>query len=159
SEKALDLADQALKRAQKELDLGAMSPLDIYQPQQVYATAEIGVSQAKFTLAQAQNALRKQLGADLDPQIRNLPVRLTETVLPPSDDKAIDAEAAVQTALVNRPDLKSASQTLDVDELQIRKVRNDFLPDLSLTGTYTTQGIGALYDRTGFLAGTGGFGD
>ena len=40
----------------------------------------------------------------------------------------------------------------------IRKVRNDFLPDLSLTGTYTTQGIGALYDNSGFLAGTGGFG-
>ena len=159
SEKALDLADQALKRAQKELDLGAMSPLDIYQPQQVYATAEIAVSQAKFTLAQAQNALRKQIGADLDPNIRKLPIELTETVLPPSDTNAIDAEAAVETALANRPDLKSAGQSLDVDELQIRKVRNDFLPDLSLTGTYTTQGIGALYDRSGFLAGTGGFSD
>ena len=76
SEKALELADQALKRAQKELDLGAMSPLDIYQPQQVYATAEIGVSQAKFSLAQAQNALRKQIGADLDPNVRNLPDRI-----------------------------------------------------------------------------------
>ena len=74
-----------MKRAQKELDLGAMSPLDIYQPQQVYATAEIGVSQAKFSLAQAQDALRKQIGADLDPQIRNLPIELTETVLPPTD--------------------------------------------------------------------------
>lgn len=159
SEKALDLSDQALKRAQKELDLGAMSPLDIYQPQQVYATAEIAVSQAKFTLAQAQNALRKQMGADLDPQIRNLPIELTETVLPPTDTAQIDAEAAVQTALSNRPDLKSVNQSLDVDELQIRKVRNDFLPELALTGNYTTQGIGAIYDRSGFLAGTGGFGD
>jgi outer membrane protein len=159
SEKALDLSDQALKRAQKELELGAMSPLDIYQPQQVYATAEIGVSQAKFTLAQAQDALRKQIGADLDPQIRKLPIELTETVLPPTDTNQIDAEAAVATALSNRPDLRSANQSLDLDELQIRKVRNDFLPDLALTGTYTTQGIGALYDRSGFLAGTGGFGD
>jgi outer membrane protein TolC len=41
SEKALDLADQSLKRSQRELELGAMSPLDIYQPQQAYATAEI----------------------------------------------------------------------------------------------------------------------
>lgn len=159
SEKALELADEALKRAQKELDLGAMSPLDIYQPQQVYATSEIAVSQAKFTLAQTQNALRKQLGADLDPQVRNVPVELTETVLPPTDSAAIDAEAAVETALANRPDLKSATQSLDLDELQIRKVRNDFLPDLALTGTYTSQGLGALYDRQGFLVGTGGFGD
>jgi outer membrane protein TolC len=159
AEKALDLADQALKRAQKELDLGAMSPLDIYQPQQVYATAEIGVSQAKFSLDQATNALRKQLGADLDPQIRKLPVELTESVLPPSETAAIDAEVAVETALANRPDLKSANQNLDLDELQIRKVRNDFLPDLSLTGTYTAQGRGGNIYQSGLLVGPGGFGD
>jgi outer membrane protein TolC len=159
SEKALDLADQALKRAQKELDLGAMSPLDIYQPQQVYATAEIGVSQAKFTLDQAENALRKQLGADLDPQIRKLPIELTETVLPPSDTAAIDRDAAVEKALFNRPDLKSANQAIDLDDLQIRKVRNDFLPDLSLTGTYTAQGRGGNIYNNGFLVAPGGFND
>jgi outer membrane protein TolC len=159
SEKALELSDQALKRAQKELDLGAMSPLDIYQPQQVYATAEIGVSQAKFSLGQAENAIRKQLGADLDPEVRKLPVELTETVLPPTESVEIDAEAAVQKALTYRWDLKSANQSLDLDELQLRKVRNDLLPELALTGTYTTQGLGAVYDRQGFLVGTGGFGD
>ena len=53
-EKALDLADQALKRAQRELELGAMSPLDIYQPQQSYATAEIAVSQARYSAAAAR---------------------------------------------------------------------------------------------------------
>lgn len=157
SEKALELAKAALERAQKELDLGAMSPLDIYQPQQVYATAEIAVSQAQFTYRQSQNALRKQLGADLDATIRKLPIELTETVLPPSETGEIDAEAAVETALLNRPDLKSASQNLDIDELQIRRVRNDMLPDLSLLGTYTTQGRGGVfYQRTNVFNDTGG---
>jgi outer membrane protein TolC len=99
------------------------------------------------------------MGADLDPQIRTLPIELTETVLPPSNAAEIDAEAAVQTALSNRPDLKSASQSLDVDELQIRKVRNDFLPDLSLTGVYTAQGRGGNVYNTGYLVSPGGFGD
>jgi outer membrane protein len=157
SEKALELAKAALDRAQKELDLGAMSPLDIYQPQQVYATAEIAVSQAQFTLRQTQNALRKQIGADLDVNIRKLPVELTETVLPPSDSAEIDAEAAVEKALLNRPDLKSVHQNLDIDELQIRRVRNDLLPDLSLLGTYTTQGRGGVfYRRTNVFNDTGG---
>jgi outer membrane protein len=157
SEKALELAKAALDRAQKELDLGAMSPLDIYQPQQVYATAEIAVSQAQFTLRQTQNALRKQIGADLDVNIRKLPIELTETVLPPSDSGEIDAEASVERALANRPDLKSANQNLDIDELQIRRVRNDLLPDLSLLGTYTTQGRGGVfYRRTNVFNDTGG---
>ena len=56
----------------------------------------------------------------------------------------------MQTALANRPDLKSANQSLDVDDLQIRKVRNDFLPDLSLTGMYTAQGRGGNIYNSGF---------
>jgi len=36
AESARDLADQALKRSQRELELGALSPLDIFNPQQQY---------------------------------------------------------------------------------------------------------------------------
>jgi outer membrane protein TolC len=70
----LALRGEALKRAQKELDLGALSPLDIYQPQAEYASAEIQVSQARFQLAQAEDALRRQIGADLDAEVRRLPL-------------------------------------------------------------------------------------
>ena len=66
-EKALALADAALKRSELELKLGAMSPLDIFNPQQNFATAEIGVVQARYLLQQREDALRKQIGADLDP--------------------------------------------------------------------------------------------
>jgi outer membrane protein len=149
SEKALELADASLKRAQKELDLGAMSPLDIYQPQQVYATAEIGVSQAKFLLQQRLDALRRQIGADLDPRLRKMPIELTETVLPPADTSQIDAEMAVEKGLLNRPDLKSQLQDLDIDDLQIRGVKNTMRPDLSLLGTYTAQGRGGTFFQRG----------
>ncbi len=71
-EEALKLAQEALKRAQQELDLGAMSPLDIYNPQQQQATAEIAVSQARFSLQQVEYALRQKIAADLDPEVRNL---------------------------------------------------------------------------------------
>jgi outer membrane protein len=146
---ALELSGKALERAKLELKLGALSPLDIYQPEQVYATAEIGVSQAKFILDQTQEALRRQIGADLDPDFRHVPIEATESVLPPNDTGKIDAEGAVETALRFRPDLKSASQSLDVDDLQIRNVRNQLLPDLSLTGTYNAQGAGGvLYQKT-----------
>src|ERR1039458_3604950 len=72
ADSARDLANQALKRAQRELELGALSPLDIYNPQQQYATSQIGVSQAQYFLKETEDALRRQMGADLDPQIRTL---------------------------------------------------------------------------------------
>jgi outer membrane protein TolC len=145
AESARDLADQALKRAQRELELGALSPLDIYNPQQQFATSQIGVSQAQYALKQTEDALRRQMGADLDSQIRTLPIVLTETVGPEVEAPPIDAEKEVQKGLAARPDLKSAVQSLDVDDLGIRGAQNELLPDLELTAGYTTQGLGGIY--------------
>jgi outer membrane protein len=152
----LELADAALKRTQLELKLGAVSPLDIYQPQQNYATAEIAVSQAQFRLQQAEDALRKQISVDLDPDLRKLPIVLTEAVLPPTDETAVDPEAKVKVALSLRPDLKAATQNIDVDELNLKSATNALKPELSLTGTYTTQGRGGNYfQRTNVFNETG----
>ncbi|MGA2196752.1 MAG: TolC family protein, partial [Bryobacteraceae bacterium] len=62
---------------QKQLALGAIPELDIYNPQGQLAAAEVSVSQAEFALARAEDALRLQIGADLDPEIRKLPIELT----------------------------------------------------------------------------------
>jgi outer membrane protein TolC len=160
AESARDLADQALKRAQRELELGALSPLDIYNPQQQYATSQIGVSQAQYALQQTEDALRRQIAADLDPKIRVLPIVLTETVGPEVDAPPIDAEKEVQKALSSRPDLKSAIQDLDIDDLGIKLSKNELLPDLELTGAYTTQGLGGIYyPGFGEAAVPGGFGN
>jgi outer membrane protein len=167
AENARDLADQALKRAQRELELGALSPLDIYNPQQQYATSQIGVSQAQYALRQTEDALRRQIGADLDPQIRTLPIVLTETVTPQVDAPPIDAEKEVRKALAARPDLKSAVQSLDIDDLGIKLAKNELLPDLELTGSYSTQGLGGNFypasTSLGIVAPSapipGGFGD
>ena len=141
-ESSLDLADKFLIRSNRELELGAISKLDIYQPQQQFVQAQAAVSQAQYQVLQQDDALRKQIGADLDPTIRALPIVLTELPTPPADSAAADAEAIVAKALTLRPDLKSATQNLDLDDLQIRTVSNSLRPDLALTGIYTTQGRG-----------------
>lgn len=148
-EAALDLAGQALKRAQRELELGAMSPLDIYQPQQQYAQAQIQVSQFRYFLMQREDALRRQIGADLDPTVRKLPIVLTESPAAPPETVPIDGEREVERAVSLRPDLKAAVQALDIDDLNMRSAKNAMLPDLALIGGYTSQGRGGpLYERT-----------
>ncbi|MEO7651830.1 MAG: TolC family protein, partial [Bryobacteraceae bacterium] len=146
-ESALSLADQTLKRSQRELELGAISRLDIYQPEFQFAQAEGNVSQSRFSVLQQDDTLRKQMGADLDPEIRKLPLVLTESPAPPPGDLTIDPELEVEKALAVRPDLKSAVQDLDVDDLTVKAIRNQLRPDLSLTGGYTSQGRGG----TGYI--------
>jgi outer membrane protein TolC len=148
-ESARKLADDSLKLSQKQLELGAISPLDIYNPQQQLATAELGVSQARFQVEQAENVFRRQIGADLDPDVRKLPVEVTETVDLPIESISYDAEKEVEKALAGRPEIKAALQSLDVDDLGIAQAKNEILPDLSLNALYTTQGVGGVfYQRT-----------
>jgi outer membrane protein len=144
-EEALKLADAALTRAKKEIELGATSKLEVFQPEANRANAELGVIQSRFRLEEAEDALRRQMGADRDPAYRTMGLILTESVEMPAEAKPIDREAAIETALRHRPDLRSAAQNLDVDDLSIRQA-NDFLrPSLSLTAQYGSSGLGGIF--------------
>lgn len=142
---AEDTANQFLELQQRQLELGALSPLDIYAQQQRVAQSKVTTAQARFRLTFTEDALRKQIGADLDPDIRKLPVVLTEPVDISADSLETDREALVQKAMANRPDLKGATQSLDIDDLRIRQSQNALLPNLSLIGTYTATGRGGIY--------------
>ncbi len=111
AQEGLKLADTALARAKRELELGASSPLDIFQPEQSYANAQLALTQARYNLEQNENALRMQMGADLDPKYRSMPIVLTEQVAPPPAS-AMDKEKLVEQAFKNRQDLKSTRQSL-----------------------------------------------
>ena len=123
------------------MELGASSPLDIFQPEQSYANAQLSLTQARYNLEQNENALRMQMGADLDPKYRGMPIVLTEPVTPPPA-AAMDQEKLVEEALRNRQDLKSTRQSLDVDDLSIRQANDNLRPNLALTGQYGTSGTG-----------------
>ena len=154
-EKSLELADASLKRSQRELELGATSQLDIYQPQAVYANAEIFVTQARFRLANAEDNLRRQIAADLDPEIRKLPLVLTEPVTIPPDSGEIDKETYIAKAMRFRPDLRSDKVALDIDDLQMKLARNSFLPNVAIGGGYTTVGRGGVFFPRRGLTDTG----
>jgi outer membrane protein TolC len=147
AEGARDVAAAFLKLSQKQLELGALSPLDIFNPEQQLATNEVGVAQARFNLVQKEDALRKQISADLDPDVRKLPLVLTDLADMPLESINFDTEQSVQLAMQNRPDLKQAVQALDVDDLGVQMARNGLLPNLALTGNYTVNGRGGVLLR------------
>ena len=150
SQESLAMRKMYLERSQRELELGAIPQLETYQPQADYQNAEIQVTQARFRLAQTEDALRRQIGADLDPKFRDMPISLTETVLPPSDTTPLDREALVQKAIATRPDLQSSRIGLDIDDLNIRSATDQLRPQLSLTGSYRSNGRGGTqYLREG----------
>jgi outer membrane protein TolC len=145
-QKARDTANEYLKYMEKQLELGAISPLDIYNPQQSLAANDLSVSQARFTLLQAEDALRHQIGVDLDPQLRKLAIELTESAdLGPAESITVDTEQEVTKALSINPAMKSALQKLDVDDLGIQQSKNALLPNLVFTAAYASNGRGGVF--------------
>src|SRR5712692_340032 len=155
-QKSLELAEAFLKLNRRELELGAISPLDIYQPEQQQATAQLAVTQALYRLQQREDVLRKWIGVDLHPDLRKLPVELTETVLPPSEGRTIDEEDAITTALRLRPELESSRFNTDVADLRIQSATNQLRPDLTLGGNYISQGRGGNFFQRSLATVAGG---
>lgn len=157
--KSRDAAKANLDFVQQQLDLGAIAELDIYNPQGQLAAAEFSVSQAKFRLASAEDALRRQISADLDPDIAKLPVELTEPVdLAAGQSMPLDTDQSVQKALAANPQILSATQQLDLDDLGVYSAKNLLLPQLSFSATYTTKGQGGIFypSSTSIFGGGGG---
>jgi outer membrane protein TolC len=148
-EKARDTSKANLDFVQKQLDLGAVSPLDIFNPQGQLASAELALSQARFALELAEDALRHQIGVDLDPGLRTLPIELTEPVDISTEGMELDPEKKIQKALDNNPSVKAAMQALDTDDLSIHSAHNSLLPALSLTVSYANAGQGGIYTSSG----------
>ncbi len=148
-ENNLELRRQFLERSRRELELGAISPLDIYQPEQNFANAQVSVTRARFRLEQTEDRVRRQIGADLHPDIRNLPLVLTESADPPIYMPTFEPEETIRKAMTFRPDVAQRRNNLAIDDFNIKRDTNQLRPDLSVNASYSATGLGGnLYENS-----------
>jgi outer membrane protein len=139
--KSKDAADASFQRDKRALELGALPPLDIYRSESQVASRRVQVIQSEYQLKQAEDALRYTLGANVDPYLHALDLELTGQ--PAADQQLfeIDTATALKDALDHRPELEAQRQLLANDDISIRLAHNNLLPDLSVTGNYSGNGI------------------
>lgn len=158
-QKSLKLAEVSYQRDKRALELGALSPLDIYRSESEVAARKVQVIQASYSLTQAEEALRITIGADQDAQYRSLALDLTESPQPSGELESIDTETALKQALRQRPEVDVAAKSLANDDTNIRLAHNRLRPDLTVSGFYQSSGLGGnQYNlTTGKLISPGGF--
>ena len=139
-QQALDLAEQLVQDNRTRVAVGTLAPIDIVQAQSEAATR-------RQTLAQAQQALRtaelslKSLIVD-GTQDELWTVELNPVDQPDLSQPPIDIEGAVRTALDQRTDLARVNRQQEINQLNVRGLRNNTLPALDLVGAYQLQGQG-----------------
>ncbi|MDE3137997.1 MAG: TolC family protein, partial [Acidobacteriota bacterium] len=139
------------------------SPLDIYSSQSQMAQRRVTVIQAQYALVEAEDNFRNVIGADVDPRIRTLGIDLIDSPEPSGALFSTDIPAALAKALANRPEIASVRELLLNDETSIRLARNQLEPNLSLTGTFQSNGLGGDEINSAVtppvIISPGGFGD
>jgi outer membrane protein len=156
-QQSLALSQQSLKDEQKRVEIGVRAPIDIVQAQAEVASNEERVIVAEAAIKAAQDNLRALI---LDPGTPDF----WNVVFEPTDAasfaaQAIDTDAAVRNALDKRSDLRSAKNSLEQSETNIKYYRNQAKPEVDANLSYLTNVSGGtllspVTDPQAVLAGT-----
>jgi outer membrane protein len=156
-QQSLALSQQSLKDEQKRVEIGVRAPIDIVQAQAEVASNEERVIVAEATIKAAQDNLRALI---LDPGTPDF----WNVVFDPTDAasfaaQAIDTDAAVRNALDKRSDLRSAKNSLEQSETNIKYYRNQAKPEVDANISYLTNVSGGtllspVTDLQAIIAGT-----
>jgi outer membrane protein len=140
--KAVDQAQASYDHDKRSLELGALPPYDIYRSESELATRKVAVIQGEYSLKQAEDAFRSVIGADLDPNFGAMDMSLTEKAEPAGELLSLDISQAIERAHSKRPEFEAQRLQLDVDDINVRLAHNQMQPNLSLSGSFQSNGLG-----------------
>lgn len=140
AKQSVDLANQLVADNQTRLEVGTMAPIDVVQAQSQAATAQQNLVAAQATMRTAEIALKRLIvSGTTDP---NWNVQLDPTDRPEFAPAPIDVEAAVRRALSDRTDLEIAKKNLQANNVTLKFLHNQVLPQLDLVAQYGFVGVG-----------------
>ena len=141
SEKAVELAEEILKREQSELEVGRGTFADVAEAEQRLEQFRLDLVTRTSDVITTERQLRNLLGLPPADDRRIVPVTApTEARLEP------DWDASLSQMLTFQPDIIQQQLQVRVAELQLLIARNQLLPQLNLTALYQLSGLGHTLD-------------
>jgi outer membrane protein TolC len=136
---SLKLAQDLLEKNQRSVEVGTLAPIEVLSAQAEVATREADLIQAETQIKSNEDQLKLLLHitGEEDKSI---------TALVPKDKptyvaREVNLDEALAAAIQNRSELKIAQFGLETDQLNLSYAKNQTLPDLSLSASYSSPGI------------------
>ena len=140
AQRSVDLAEQLVKDNQTRVEVGTMAPIDVVQAQSQAATQRQALVLAQASVRTAELALKRLVvNGTQDP---NWNAKLDPTERLDFQAIEVDIAGAVRRALANRTDLAQAKKTLEANDVTLKFLRNQQLPQFDLVGRYGLVGLG-----------------
>ena len=141
AQEALKTREDTLALSRRRFNAGATSQLDLRQAETLTEQARSDTATATANVAQAMNALRLVVGAEVPAEL--LPAAgVAEIAILPELPAGLPSEVLTQ-----RPDVRSAEHSLKAQNANIGAARAAFFPSISLTGSAgsASPDIGGLF--------------
>jgi outer membrane protein TolC len=157
AQQQIDLLQDNLKRTQQVLDVlklqrdnGVIQPIDYTNTEVSFNNTKSQLTLAQNDLELALNRLKYQMGLSQDAALA-VADSIKGGVLPVFGSDPFDAQKLVS--------FQQASSNLELQRLQVQRIRAGYLPTLGLTATYGTLNFAQTFDRAfSNFVGFGSFG-
>jgi len=155
AQQSVTLAKQLVGDNQTRVQVGTMAPIDVVSAQSQAALAQQNLVTAQATMRTAELSLKQLIvGGTTDP--------LWNATLDPIDrpefaPENIDVAAVVRRALAERTDLAIAQKNVAANDVTVKYLHDQLLPQADLSANYGLVGLGGTQlIRSGTGVGTGG---
>jgi outer membrane protein len=151
-EAALTVAQQFFENNKKEVQLGAMAPLDVTTAEAQVASSQQDLVVSQTNLQQQQVQLKNVLSRIglADPVIAEADIIPLDRIEVPEQENLPALKNLIATALQNRTDIEVAKINLSNQEISNLGTENGLLPQLALLLGASAQGLAGPY-KIGFI--------
>jgi outer membrane protein len=150
AEQSLDLAQQLDEQNRIRVEVGTLAPLELVQSEAGVATREEEIIRARMAVGDAEDRLRQLLNLESG-RLWETPIVLeTETEF---EGEVVDLEAGLETALLERVELRAKRLQQKNLELGVDYYLNQQKPSLDLSVRYGFNGLGGDITERDFITG------
>ena len=136
---SLQLAKDLLEKNQRSVEVGTLAPMEVLSARAEVATREADLISAETSIKSNEDALRLLLNIS-EAESQGL-AALVPKDKPTYVPREVNFEEAIAAAIQNRADLEISRIGLETDKLNLSYAKNQVLPDLSLSASYSSPGI------------------
>jgi outer membrane protein len=137
---SLLLAEELLRNNQTKVEIGTMAPIDVVQAQSQAAAQRQAVVTAEGTRRTAEIALKRLIVSGTSDPLWTSTIEPVDR--PDFRPEPIDLAAATQRALASRTDMLQARKNLEANDITLRLIENQRLPQVDLQTRYAVAGVG-----------------
>lgn len=140
AQQSVDLATQLVSDNQTRVQVGTMAPIDVVQAQSQLATARQNLVAAQSTMRTNELALKQLIVAGTADPLWNATIDPVDR--PMFTPENIDVQAAVRRALSERTDLTIAKKNVEANDITVKYLKDQLLPQADLVANYGLVGLG-----------------